>query len=132
MAATDRRTFVAGALGLAVLPAGAVAAPEAAGLYGLIGKMRAVPGRRDELLAIMLEGTATMPGCLAYIVAKDRGDPDSIWITEAWDNPDSHRASLRLPAVRAAIARGRPLIAGFESSVEIEPVGGIGLAARSG
>ena len=36
-------------------------------------------------------------------------------------------ASLELPAVQAAIARGRPLIAGFDSYTETIPVGGAGL-----
>lgn len=36
----------------------------------------------------------------------------------------------RLPAVQAAIAKGRPMIAGFSSRVETQPVGGIGLPKR--
>ena len=96
-------------------------------MYGLIGKMRAVVGQRDALIAILLGGSGTMPGCLSYIVARDPGDADAIWVTEIWDSRESHAASLRLPAVQAAIARGRPLIAGFDSSIETEPIGGVGL-----
>jgi quinol monooxygenase YgiN len=68
-----------------------------------------------------------MPGCLSYVVAKDPADADAIWITEVWNDRDSHRASLQLPQVQGAIARARPLIAGFDSSVETEPVGGVGI-----
>ena len=124
-----RREVLAG--GLALAAGGAM--PSAAGaqgetrMHGLIGKMRARPGQRDALLAILLEGTSAMPGCLSYIVARDPADADAIWITEVWDRSESHRASLQLPAVRAAIARARPLIAGFDSSTETEPVGGVGL-----
>ena len=75
-------------------------------MYGLIGKMRAVAGQRDALIAILLEGTGSMPGCLSYIVATDPADADAIWITEVWDSEASHKASLQLPAVRDAIARG--------------------------
>jgi len=123
-----RRGFVVGAVGLAMMPVDALAFAEGRGMYGMIGKMRAVAGQRDALIAILLEGTEAMPGCLSYIVARDPADADAIWITEVWDRRESHAASLRLPAVQAAIARGRPLIAGFESSVETEPVGGTGLA----
>jgi hypothetical protein len=49
-------------------------------MYGLIGKMTAAPGKRDELISILLEGAASMPGCLSYIVAKDAGNADAIWI----------------------------------------------------
>jgi quinol monooxygenase YgiN len=96
-------------------------------MYGLIGKMRAVSGQRDALLAILLEGIESMPGCLSYVVAKDPADADAIWITEVWDGQDSHRASLALPSVRQAISLAKPLIAGFDSSVVTEPVGGHGL-----
>jgi quinol monooxygenase YgiN len=96
-------------------------------MYGLIGKMTATPGDRDALAAILLEGTGAMPGCLSYVVATDATDPDALWITEVWDTPSSHQASLALPAVQAAIARGRPLIRGFSNRVETVPLGGAGL-----
>ena len=99
-------------------------------MYGLIGKMRAQPGKRDALLAILLRGTGSMPGCLTYIIAKDPADADAIWITEVWDNEASHKASLSLPEVRAAISEAMPMIAGFDSSTPIEPVGGVGLPRR--
>lgn len=96
-------------------------------MYGLIGKMIALSGQRDALIAVMLEGVAGMPGCLSYVVARDPADANAIWITEVWDSEESHRASLSLPAVQQAIARARPLIAGFGDSVATEPVGGHGL-----
>lgn len=101
-------------------------------MYGLIGKMTAVPGQRDALVAILLDGVAGMPGCLSYVVAMDPANADSIWITEVWESKDSHSASLSLPAVRDAIARGRPLIAGFGDSVVTTPVGGHGLPRAPG
>ena len=96
-------------------------------MYGLIGRMLAKPGQRDALLGILLDGTGAMPGCRSYVIAKDPTNADAIWITEAWDGPESHKASLQLPAVRAAIAKARPLIASFGEQFETQPVGGIGL-----
>lgn len=112
----------------AALPLASCAAPQPKDttMYGLIGKMRAQPGQRDALAAILLEATASMPGCLAYVIARDKQDADALWITETWDSQDSHKASLALPSVQAAIARGRPLIAGFGERFETEPVGGHG------
>jgi quinol monooxygenase YgiN len=69
-------------------------------MYGLIGKILAAPGQRDDLAAILLEGTAAMPGCLSYVVAADPADGDALWVTEVWDSPESHRASLALPPSR--------------------------------
>ena len=96
-------------------------------MYGLIGKMRAKPGKRDDLLAILLRSIDSIPGCLNYIIARDPSDADAIWITEVWDSEVSHKASLDLPTVRAAIAQAMPMIAGFDSSTPTEPVGGVGL-----
>jgi quinol monooxygenase YgiN len=96
-------------------------------MYGLIGKITAVPGQRETLITILLEGVAGMPGCLSYIVAEDPAEPDSIWVTEVWVDKASHAASLSLPSVQQAIAKGRPLIAGFNQRTETEPVGGHGL-----
>ena len=100
-------------------------------MYGLIGKMMAAPGQRDALIAILLESTTAMPGCLSYVVAKDAKDAAAIWITEVWDSKDSHAASLTLPAVKAAIAKAKPMIAGFGDYVTTEPVGGFGLSGSA-
>ena len=99
-------------------------------MHGLIGKMIAVEGKRDELIKVLLDGVSGMPGCLSYVVAKDPKDANAVWITEVWDSPESHKNSLTLPSVKAAIAKGRPLIAGFGESFTTEPVGGHGLAKR--
>src|SRR5262245_6984955 len=98
-------------------------------MFGLIGRMVTVPGQRDAMIAILLEGTTAMPGCRNYIVAKDAADENAIWITEVWDSRASHDASLALREVKAAIAKGRPLIASFGPASTTEPVGGVGLAA---
>lgn len=95
-------------------------------MYGLIGQIVAVTGRRDELAAV-LAGMGSMPGCLSYVVANATTDPDTLWVTEVWESQQSHAESLTLPEVQEAIAGGRPLIAEFGGRVETEPVGGIGL-----
>ena len=98
-------------------------------MYGLIGKIKANPGRRDDLIAILLESSDKMPGCLSYIVAQDTTDVDALWVTEVWIDQESHQNSLSLPAVQQAILRGRPLIAGFGERFESIPVGGYGLVS---
>jgi len=125
-----RRRFIVVAGGAAALPAVFATPATSKGarqMYGLIGRMIAVPGQRDALIDVLLEGIADMPGCLSYVVAKDPKDVDAIWITEVWNSPQSHRASLSLPSVQQAIARGKPLIASFGEFTETQPVGGHGL-----
>jgi quinol monooxygenase YgiN len=97
--------------------------------FGLYGKLIAQPGRRDELVAILLEAAAGMPevpGCDLYIINLSPTEPDAIWVTEVWQSREDHAASLTRADVQALIGRGRPLIAGGER-IEVVPVGGKGL-----
>jgi quinol monooxygenase YgiN len=124
-----RREFLAGA-GAVMTGSPLLAASRAQGggeMYGLIGKMMTVPGQRDAFVDILLNGTTQMPGCLSYVVAKDPADENALWITEVWKDKASHEASLSLPGVKEAIARGRPLIAGFGDRIITTPIGGVGL-----
>lgn len=123
----DRRQTLGAAFGLAVTLIPPAAHSQEAPMYGLIGKMTATPGNRDELAAALLDGLNDMPGCLSYIVAEDPEDADALWITEVWDSAESHQASLALPQVQAAITRARPVIAGFSDRHETRPIGGMGL-----
>ena len=91
-------------------------------MYGLIGKFTSTDGDRERLAEILLNGLRDMPGCLSYIVANDPADANALWITEAWDSADSHKASL--------IKEGRPLIAGMQRIAETTPLGGHGLTAQ--
>ena len=124
----ERRAFVAASVaGMAAMARALAAAREGDTLYGLIGRMKAKPGQRDALIAVLVESVSSMPGCLSYIVAEDSTDGDAIWITEVWDSKASHDQSLSLPQVRDAIAKGRPMIAGFDPAIVTTPIGGFGL-----
>ena len=43
-------------------------------MYGLIVKLTAVPGKRDEVTRILRESAGVMPECLSYVVAKDSAE----------------------------------------------------------
>jgi quinol monooxygenase YgiN len=122
----DRREILALAATGAIATISPVAvAQKSKPKFGLIGQMLARPGKRDELVGYLKESTGAMPGCLSYVVALDASNPDAIWITEVWDSRESHAASLKLPAVRAAIVKAKPIIAGFPQSFETVPVAGV-------
>jgi quinol monooxygenase YgiN len=119
-----RRQFAGGAAAALLVGVQGTGKAEAVeDLYGLVGELKAVPGKRAELVGYLLEGSGAMPGNLAYIVAEDLSDPDAIWITEVWRSKADHANSLTLPAVRETIARARPLIAGAGTRAETRPVG---------
>ena len=96
-------------------------------MYGIIGKMLAADGKRSDLASILINGISGMPGCLSYVVAEDNKDENALWITEVWETREHHTASLALPSVQEAIAKGRPIIASFGERFETTPLGGQGL-----
>lgn len=96
-------------------------------MYGIIGKMNATPGNRDNLIEVLLNGTTDMPGCKLYAVSADNDDETGIWVTEFWDSEESHQASLQLPSVQQAIATGKPMIAGFGERHLVTTIGGFGI-----
>ena len=93
-------------------------------MWGMIAKIKTVDGKRDEMIAILKESAAGMPGCLSYVVAKDAADPNTLWVTEVWDRAESHEASLSIPAVKDALPRAKPLVAAFERIAVTSPVWG--------
>ena len=67
----ERRALLVGGLALAADAAPSITqAQEEKAMYGLIGQMKAATGKRDELIAILSEGTEGMPGRLSYIELK--------------------------------------------------------------
>ena len=98
-------------------------------MWGLIAKITVLPGKRDEMIEILRESAADMPGCLSYVVAKDDLYENTVWVTEVWDSMASHDASLSLPAVKNAIPRGKAVVSNFERIAVTSPVWGVGLRA---
>ncbi|MDP2260985.1 MAG: putative quinol monooxygenase [Caulobacter sp.] len=122
----DRRQIVIGGALAAAIPGAAMA--EVEDKYGLLGKLIAAPGKRDALIGYLGEGAGQMPGNILYVLSTSPTEPDAVWIYEVWETKQHHADSLKLPSVQAAIARARPIIAGFgPERVEMTPVGGVGL-----
>jgi quinol monooxygenase YgiN len=97
--------------------------------YGYFGSMRTLPGRRDEVVALLADGADGLRavGCHFYVVGVDDADDVTIWVSEVWRSREDHHASLQLPAVREAIAKARPLLTGDFTSQAYTVVGGLGV-----
>lgn len=98
--------------------------------FGMFGKITTEDNKRDELVAILLEAAEamnTLNECEVYIVSVKVEQPNTIWVTEIWQNELAHQASLKLDAVKTLIQRGRPLIVGMETIETFVPLGGKGL-----
>lgn len=97
--------------------------------FGLYGKLVTQPDKRDAVVDILLRDVDTLKevGCLAYIVNLAEEDANAVWVTEIWESPEAHQASLELPSVKEAIAEAMPLLTGEFEQVRLSVVGGLGL-----
>ena len=98
--------------------------------YGFIGTFIAKPGKRDELLAILLKAAdvlQTNNECLLYVMGTSDTEPDALWSNEIWTSKAAHDASLEPEDVKAVISQAMPLIASMGSKTELTIVGGKGL-----
>jgi quinol monooxygenase YgiN len=97
--------------------------------YAYFGSMKARPGHRDEVLAI-LTGVADGlrdAGCRLYAVGVPDDDPDTILVSELWESREHHDASLQRPEARAAIGRARPMLTDEFTRQEMTVRGGLGV-----
>ena len=123
----DQRTFNLSALATSaiLLPDLAAAESRSNTMYGLISQLTTKSEHRDELIQILAAATKKMSGCLSYIVALDATRDDAIWITEVWRDSESHAASLKLPEIQAAMAKGRLLITEMGPRTTTRPIAGV-------
>ncbi|WP_028933006.1 putative quinol monooxygenase [Pseudonocardia spinosispora] len=96
--------------------------------YGLVATMRTKPGKRDEVIELLLRDQSTLSGlgCRTYLVGRNEEYPDLIYVTEVWESKRAHDDSLRLESTKAAIAEAMPLLTGEFSGHEFTIAGGLG------
>jgi quinol monooxygenase YgiN len=90
--------------------------------YGYIGSMKTQPGKRDDVVAILLSGFDGLraAGASQYTIGVDATDEVTIWVSEVWESEAAHAASLELPETKAAIGRAMPMLAGDFTRVETD------------
>lgn len=100
--------------------------------YGYIGSMKTHPGRRDDVMSILLGGVDGLRavGCDSYVVSEADADEDTIVVMEVWETKQHHEASLERPETKAAIARAMPMLTGEFTGQELNVVGGLGVSSR--
>ena len=106
-------------------PVGVVAGIVPAMTFVNVGTLGALPGRRDELIALLTRPSSVLGdiGCLAYEVGIDDSQPDTVFVMELWESAEAHRASLALPEVQAQIGEARPLLSGEFGGFRFDVVG---------
>lgn len=96
-------------------------------MYGLITRLTAHPGRRDELGLCLLDPNLKRPGCHSYVLAHDLNDVDALWVTEVWMSKATHDAWSAQIRETHELLPALSLIATFGDTVFTRPIGGVGL-----
>lgn len=97
-------------------------------------KMSAQAGQGEALGTLMLEVAASLTttrGCELYAINRSVDDPDAVWVTEVWESQaalDDSLATLRTDDGRARLAEVQALLAGPPERIDLQPLGGVGLA----
>jgi quinol monooxygenase YgiN len=90
-------------------------------MFSLASRIVALPGRRDALAKVLLEGSRDVPGCLSYVIAQDRRDERVLYINEVWESEASHRCALSLPHVKSSTSAAMRMIAGVGLAIDEAP-----------
>ncbi|PSR67365.1 hypothetical protein C8258_15155 [Nocardia sp. MDA0666] len=83
-------------------------------MFSVYGQMTALPGRRDELIVLLLAGFRAGgddSGLLHYSINTAFDDPDTIWLTQLWRDKDAHDETTRSERVAAVSRQVPPLLA---------------------
>jgi quinol monooxygenase YgiN len=92
------------------------------------GKAVARNGQGDELAGILLAAADSLgenPGCELYLVSRQKGEPDVIWVTELWRSQADLDASLHQISGSDSVARAMTLVESWEM-IELDLLGGKG------
>jgi quinol monooxygenase YgiN len=92
------------------------------------GKAVAHPGQGEALAGHLLaaaEGLSSDPGCLLYLVNREKADPDTVWVTEVWRSQADLDASLARIRGSDQVAAAMALVKDWQM-IELEPLGGKG------
>jgi quinol monooxygenase YgiN len=92
------------------------------------GKSTAKAGKGEELAERLLAAAAELeadPGCELYLINRQAGAPDVIWVTELWRDQAALDASLERIRGSADVAAVMALVDDWEM-IELDLLGGKG------
>ena len=92
------------------------------------GKATAQTGRGEELASKLLAAADALrddPGCELYLINRQTGSPDVVWVTELWRSQADLDASLEKIRGSDDVAEVMAIVADFEM-IELDLLGGKG------
>ncbi|MEV7977365.1 antibiotic biosynthesis monooxygenase family protein [Streptomyces sp. NPDC086519] len=106
-------------------------------MIGRLMAMTAHPGKGGELAAVLLEVAESLhgfPGCEIYLISQDTADPDTVHVTEVWQDEARAQAALAAPprAGGPDPADVLALLASPPRRTDLTILGGVGLPTADG
>ena len=106
-------------------------------MIGRLMTMTAHPGGGDELAAVLLrvaERLHGFPGCEIYLIGQDTAHPDTVHVTEIWQDEASAQAALTAPprADAPTPAEVLALLSSPPHRTDLTVLGGVGLPTADG
>src|SRR5436309_5999143 len=95
------------------------------------GKSVAQSGQGEALVGHLLAAAESLKsdaGCLLYLVNSEKGQPDTVWVTEIWRSQADLDAALARIRGSQQVAAVMALVKDWQM-IELEPLGGKGPAA---
>jgi quinol monooxygenase YgiN len=92
------------------------------------GKATAKEGQGGELAEILLAAAAELeadPGCELYLINREAGRPDVVWVTELWRSQADLDASLERIRGSESVGRAMALVDDWQM-IELDLLGGKG------
>jgi quinol monooxygenase YgiN len=93
------------------------------------GKTVAKEGKGEEVAGLLLEAARELgadEGCELYLINRESGRPDTVWVTEVWRSQADLEAAREKIRGSANVAAVMALVDNFEM-VELDLLGGKGL-----
>jgi quinol monooxygenase YgiN len=81
----------------------------------VIARMRAKGGCEAALhdaLSALVAPTRRAPGCLAYDLHTEVGEPARFWFYEVWSRPEDHAANLESPHITGFLGQAADMLDG--------------------
>lgn len=97
--------------------------------YGFAATLTALPGRGDDLVALLLSGLdagnpAASEHCRVYLVSRSAENPDVAHVIEGWTSAEDHHRVFAGEPAQAIVARLAGLLAAESVPTDLTPVGG--------
>ena len=96
-------------------------------LYAQYTQFIAQDGKGDALIEVLMKSNhiiSKSDGCRSFVINKEAGNSDSIWLTELWENSEQQVISRSLDGAKELATETDLLLAQPPRQIILEPIAG--------